>query len=134
MRAPAVLGTLLVLGLAGCGQAGSSSADFTGEDRKVADTIADLAEAGQRREPAEICNRILAAELKQEIAAAGAECPDEMEKAIEDADGFELDVKDVRVTGLKAEADVESTDRGKDVTRTFSLVKENDQWRIQAFG
>ena len=44
--------------------------------------------------------------------------------------------KTVTITadGAEATAEVSSKQVGEDVTRTFSLVKEDDEWRIDSFG
>jgi hypothetical protein len=127
---------LVALALAGCGQSSSSSSssDFSGEEAKVAKVIDDLSSDGKDRKPADICDELLAASLKQRITSAGGKCATEMRKAIEDADGFDLTVKDVNVTGKSATAQVRSTDDGKTLTRTFSLKAEGGKWRIEKFG
>jgi hypothetical protein len=50
-----------------------------------------------------------------------------MDKAIEDADEFDLDVLDVTVTGNEATARVRRGDEGP--TATFEFTRENGQWR-----
>jgi len=135
--AAAVLGTLTVLALGGCTQTtSSSSGDFSGEEKAVADKVADLADDGQRKKAADICDNVLARSLVDQVSAAGSSCATEMRKAIDDADGFTLDVTDVSIAsgGTSATAKVEGTDRGEKVTRTFSFVKEDGNWRISGFG
>ena len=132
------MAVLVVTVLAGCGQAGSSSSSasktFSGEEKQVADTVDKLASDGRSRKAAKICDELLATDLQNQIKAANASCADEMEKAIEDADGFDLQVTDVTVSGASARAQVKSTDRGKDVVRTFQFAKEQGGWRIKSFG
>lgn len=134
MRLPAVLATVLLLALTGCGQSSAPTTGFEGEEADVAQVVGDLADAGQRNEPAEICGSVVSDELRQEIAAAGSTCEAEMRRAIEDADGFELDVEDVTITGDEATARVRGTDAGEDVVRTFELERSGDEWRIASFG
>jgi hypothetical protein len=125
-RALALLGLLAV---AGCGtQADPSSAEkFQGEQRAVAQKIEDLQEAGESRKPEDICSEILARSLVQQLEAAGVDCADEMEKAIDDADDYDLNVQDVTISGSTATARVR---RGNDgPTVTMELTRENDQWR-----
>ena len=83
---------LAALALAGCGaEAEQSSAEkFTGEERAVAQKVEDLQEAGEGRNPEDICSDILASSLVQQLEAAGVKCADEMEKAIDDADDYDL--------------------------------------------
>ena len=136
MRAAAVvLATSSVLALAGCTQSTkTSTSKFSGESKAVAQKVADLASDGQGKKAAEICGSVVAGALRDQIAAAGSSCAEEMKKAIDDADGFDLEVTDVSVTGAKATAKVKGTSGGKDVIRTFSFVREAGGWRISAFG
>lgn len=137
MRPTAVVIPLAVLALAGCGQGGGGTSTdtgkFSGEDKAVAQVIADLSDDGQGRKPSEICNDLIATSLKQRIEAAGAKCATEMRKAIEDADDFSLEVTDVTVDGAQATAKVRSLDGGKKVTRTFTLTREGKAWKIAKF-
>ena len=118
-----------VLALAGCGaQAESSSAEkFQGDERAVAQKVEDLQEAGEERNPEDICSEILSRSLVQQLEAAGVDCREEMEKAIDDADDYELDVQDVTISGSTATARVR---RGRDgPTETMEFAKQNGQWR-----
>jgi hypothetical protein len=119
-----------VLFLAGCGASASqpSSADkFQGEERAVAQKVEDLQEAGTKREPETICSDILASSLVQQLEAAGADCAAEMKKAIDDADEYELDVRDVTVTGSTATATVRRGDDGP--TQEMEFTREGSDWR-----
>jgi hypothetical protein len=121
---------LAVLLLAGCGaeQQSSSSLDkFSGDERAVAQKVEDLQEAGSRRDPEEICTGILAKSLVQQLESAGANCTDEMKKAIEDADDYELDVRKVTIDGSTATVEVKRGDDGP--TGTMEFAKEGGQWR-----
>ena len=120
---------LAALALAGCGaQAEQSSVEnFRGEERAVAQKVEDLQEAGEGREPEDICSNILASSLVQQIEAAGVKCADEMEKAIDDADDYDLQVQEVTVSGSTATAQVRRGDDGP--TETMEFTKENGQWR-----
>jgi hypothetical protein len=122
---------LPLLLLAGCGSAASqpSSVDNfkNGDERAVAQKVEDLEDAGTKREPERICNDILARSLVQELGAAGADCTAEMEKAIEDADNYELDVRDVTISGGTATATVRRGDDGP--TERMEFTREGDDWR-----
>ena len=128
-----LLAALLALG--GCGSGGDNSAqDFAGEKAQVADVIEELEKAGSRGEAGKICSDILARALRDEIATTGSDCENEIKRAIEDADDFQLTVKSVSVSGLKATARVEGKEDDKSVLRTFELVKESGRWRASSFG
>ena len=133
----ATIASLLALALAlgACGSADSNSAkEFTGDKAAVADVIEELEKAGSRGEADKICTDILAKSLRDEITTTGSSCEREMKRAIEDADDFDLTVKTVTVTGLKATARVEGSEDDKPVLRTFELVKESGRWRATSFG
>ena len=134
MRLAALIALFAAMLLTGCTQTQTTSNDFTGERKQVADTVADLADDGQRKRADAICENLLADELVKQVSAAGASCAAEMKKAIDDADGFDLDVTKVDVNGTTATATVRSPDRGKDVDRTFEFVKQDGDWRITGFG
>jgi hypothetical protein len=120
---------LAALALAGCGaEAEPSSVEkFQGEERAVAQKVEDLQEAGEGRNPEDICSDILASLLVQQLEAANVKCADEMEKAIDDADDYDLQVQDVTISGSTATAQVRRGDDGP--TETMEFTKENGQWR-----
>jgi hypothetical protein len=124
-----LLAILAVLLLAGCGEAQQSSSldKFSGDERAVAQKVEDLQEAGSRRDPEKICTDILAKSLVEQIETAGASCADELKKAIEDADDYNLEVRDVTITGSEATATVRQGDDGP--TETMKFMREGSDWR-----
>ena len=129
------LAVLLVLVFAGCGQTPTSTDDFEGTEKAVAQTIEDLQTAAQNRKPAEICSDILSRALADRLKSEGNDCVEEMEKVSADADDFELEVKDVAVTGTTAKATVQAR-KGDDADaeRTYSLSREDGDWRLTDLG
>jgi hypothetical protein len=123
----AILGVLLLAGCGGQQQSTSSLDKFSGDELAVAQKVEDLQEAGSRRDPEEICTGILAKSLVQQLESAGANCTDEMKKAIEDADDYELDVRKVTIDGSTATVEVKRGDDGP--TGTMEFAKEGGQWR-----
>jgi hypothetical protein len=121
---------LLLVAVTGCGtQASTSSVDkFTDKDQKaVAQQIEDLASAGKRNKPDDICSNILSQELVSQLNAAGTDCATEMSKAIEDANEFNLTVEKVTVNGNTATAEVKQGDDGP--TETMEFTREKNSWR-----
>jgi cytochrome P450 len=119
---------------AGCGASASSAGDFEGEEKRVAEVVEKLQSAGETGDAAEICQEVLASDLREEMRAAGANCEQELDKAIEDADDFELEVEDVTVSGDTATAKVRGRDGGEERVRDFEFVREEGGWRATSLG
>jgi hypothetical protein len=124
-----LLAILPVLLVAGCGAATepSSAEKFQGDERAVAQKVEDLQDAGSKREPERICTEILARSLVEQLEAAGADCTEEMRKAIDDADDYELEVRDVTISDGTATATVRRGDDGP--TQEMEFTREGDEWR-----
>jgi hypothetical protein len=123
----------LLVAVAGCGtQSQPSSVDrFNNPDqRAVAQKIEDLETAGKRGKPEDICSDILAKTLVSQLDAAGTSCANEMQKAIDDANDFDLEVRKITVTGTKATAEVQQGDDGP--TETMEFAKQGNDWRATA--
>ncbi|HEX4691687.1 MAG TPA: hypothetical protein VH276_13420 [Solirubrobacteraceae bacterium] len=121
------------LGVAGCtSSTGTTSGQFSGAQGDVAQVVSDLAKDGQRKDAQKICSDILARELVDKLNQAGTSCGQEMDKAIADADDFDLSVQKVTIKGSSATAVVR---RGKDgPTATFRFVREGGKWKATDFG
>ena len=132
---PRLLPLVVAAALAGCGQEQSSTADFEGTEKAVAQVVEDLQAAAQERKPAEICNDLITKQLADSLKAGSADCVDEMEKVAGDADDFQLEVTDVTVTGTTATAQVKARKGGdEDATTTFRLTREDGDWRLSDLG
>ena len=77
---------------------------------------------------------MLATSLRDAIANAGSSCEVELDKAIRDADDFNLDVEDVTVTGDTAVAKVKTGSGDDAETRDFEFEKEGNSWRATSLG
>jgi hypothetical protein len=122
------------LGVAGCSTTGSSSSStkFTGAQGDVAKVVSDLQQDGQRKDANKICAQILSRRLVDQLSQAGTSCEQEMKKAIQDADDFDLNVQKVTVNGSNATAVVRRGDNGP--TATFRFVREGGTWKATDFG
>jgi hypothetical protein len=118
----------------GCAGSSSSAEGFEGEEKKVAELVEKLQRAGETDEPGTICDEVLAKELRDQIQEAGSTCEQEMAKAIEDADDFELDVEDVTIDGDEATAKVRGSDQGEERVRDYEFVREGPDWRATSLG
>ena len=126
---------LLAAALAGCGQAPSSTGDFKGAEKAVAQTVEQLQTDAQARKPEKICSDVLARALVAKLKSTGTDCVDEMDKVSGDADDYELEVTDVTITGTTATARVKARRGGnKNALTTFALVKEDGKWRLTNLG
>jgi hypothetical protein len=133
MKRAALALLLVAVAVAGCtSQSQTSSADkFSDPDQKaVAEKIEDLETAGRRGQADDICSEILAKTLVSQLDAAGTDCATEMQKAIDDATQFDLNVVKVTVNGNEATAEVKQGDDGP--TETMTFTKENGDWRATA--
>src|SRR3954447_10744740 len=116
------------LAAAGCGAAQTnSSSKFKGEQGQVAKVVDDLSSAGQHKDAAKICKNILSTSLVAQLKAAGGDCQQEMKKAIDDADTYDLQVQGVSIDGNQAQAHVRQGTKGP--FATFQFVRENGGWR-----
>lgn len=134
MRFPVLVALAAAVSLAGCTQAPTTSTkDFTGAEKDVAEVVADLAQDAARNRRSHVCGEILTERLQQDIAGTSS-CPSEVKKAFEDADDATLDVDDVTIQGSTAKAVVSQKSGDTKVRRTFELVKAGGAWRIDSFG
>jgi len=131
-RASIVAALAVALGVAGCTTANTSSSKFTGAKAQVAQVVADLQQAGQRKDAQKICTQIISQDLVRQLSDAGTSCQAEMKKAVDDADDYDLNVQSVTVTGNRATAVVRRGDKGP--TATFRFVREGGGWRATSFG
>ena len=123
---------LAALALGGCTAQQDTSADrFQGAEADVAEVVDDLAAASRSGDGEEICTRIVTAELADELAA-GDECKDQVEQAVSDANDYDLEVRDVTVTGSTARAEVRQGDDGR--TATLEFERGDDGWRATSLG
>jgi hypothetical protein len=118
--------------LAGCTQRTTASNTFKGTEKAVAQVVLDLSEDAQRGRQADVCGQILTDRLQQAVAGDSS-CDSEVKKAFEDADVTQIEVDDVSISGNRATVDVHSDAGDKTVRRTFGLLRENGEWRIDSF-
>jgi hypothetical protein len=121
----------LAVALTGCTSTtspGSAASKFNGTEADVAKVVEDLRTAGQRKDATKVCSQLLAKALVTKLDGAGTSCTQEMDRAASDADDFDLDVRDVTVSGDTATAKVQRGSKGP--TKTFSFVREANRWKI----
>jgi hypothetical protein len=123
---------LVALALGGCTTQEETSADrFQGDEREVAELVDDLAAASRSGDGEEICTQILTPQLAEDLAA-GDECKDEVEQALSDANDYDLEVRDVTISGNTGRAEVRQGDDGR--TATLEFERGRDGWRATSLG
>lgn len=134
----AALATAAALGLGACTASSSSedsSGDFKGEERRVAEVVEDLQEAGRKRDADEICQKLLTRSLVESITqASGDSCSDAMDDVLGDVDATELQVEDVTISGRTASAKVRGEGGDDERRDTLTLTREGSGWRISGLG
>ena len=122
----------LIAGLAtlavGCGAEGRDEVSFSGAEAQVADVVTDLQEASEQEEPTRICRALVAEPLQ------GDDCEAKVRQAIDDADQFSLDVREVTVNGTNATARVITGSGDAERTATMRFVRQGSNWRVTSFG
>ena len=134
MRRTVLLVPVLALLVMACGAAPEKSENkFKNTDQAaIAKLVDDLASAGRAGNASKICTEILAKQLVDELKQAGGNCEQELKRAIDDAQDFDLQVDNVKVTGSTATAQVRQGKTKK--VATFAFVKEKAGWRASALG
>jgi ABC-type uncharacterized transport system auxiliary subunit len=119
--------------LAGCqptSSSGKNVSTFKGEQRQVAQAVADFQKAASSDDDNVLCRDHLAKALADRLAAHGKGCPAVVHEAIRNADSLDMTVQSVRVDGQNATARVKLETGKKDRTVTLPLVREGGRWRI----
>ena len=134
MRRIALALVVLSFAVSACGAAPADqeSKFKNGDQQAIAKLVDELASAGRAGNAEKICTEILARQLVDELKTAGGNCETELKRAIDDANDYDLQVADVKVTGTTATATVRQGESKK--TATFSFVKEKAGWRASALG
>src|SRR4051794_5643617 len=128
---PVVTLFLAALLLGGCAAAApKSSGNFQGAEHDVAAVIDDLGARARKGDADGICTRVLSADLAARLKAGAAGCQDEVKHALGDADDYDLDVRDVTVSGTQATAQVRQGSR----IATYRLARQGADWRVTSFG
>ena len=134
MRRTALALAVLSLAVSACGAApADQESKFTnGDQQAIAKLVDELAEAGRAGNAEKICTEILAKQLVDELKTAGGNCETELKRAIDDANDYDLQVTDIKVTGTTATATVRQGESKN--AATFAFIKEKAGWRASALG
>jgi hypothetical protein len=122
---------LLVLGVSACGSATVSTSSFKGEDKAVAQAVANLQSNATAGEEQKICAADLAAPIVTRLGGKKG-CEAAIKHQLTEVDSFEVTVESVQVTGAMATASVKSIKSGKTSLHTLTLVKESGKWKTSS--
>jgi hypothetical protein len=125
---------LLVGALASGCAASSSSGKFSGEEKQVADVVEKLQSAGAKADAKTVCDEVFAKSLRDQVQASGSNCEQEIDKALKDADDFDLEVQDVTINGDQATARVKGRVGDADRVQEFQFEREGSDWRATSIG
>jgi len=108
--------------LAGCGASGRD---------EVQAKVQQFAQAVAGREPATLCQQILAPALVDHLTAAGISCQDAMTTFVDSVDDPTLSVARIRVKGKTASAVVLTGARGQRASlESLELIETPHGWRL----
>ena len=117
---------LVVLAAGGCGE---SDAD------QVRSTVSDFRKATDDRDYGRICKDILATDLVRRLDALGLPCETALSRYLARTRKPKIRVKNVKVKGRTATANVSSSAEGQPESRdTLELVREDGSWKISSLG
>ena len=115
--------------LAACGTTTTSTSKFSGAEKEVAQTVADLQSDVTGGEQHKICTKDLAAGVVERLGGTKA-CEAAVKEQLSEIDSTEMEVQSVAVKGSTATAKVKTVYAGKKQIRTLTLNKEGDRWKI----
>jgi len=123
---------LLAAALAGCGSTVSTSA-FHGEEREVAQVVANFQADVSAGEQQKVCANDLSSALVARLGGPAA-CRKAIKNQLAEIDNLEMSVRAVQVSppgaGRTATARVKSINGGKSRLATPTLVREGGGWKI----
>ncbi|MGH2904852.1 MAG: hypothetical protein ACRDK7_14915 [Solirubrobacteraceae bacterium] len=125
---------LLALGVSACATRTTVSS-FKGEQRAVAQVVADLQSYGTAGEAQKICTDLLAGAVTARLRSAPGGCKQALKGQLSQVDTPEVTVEKVHLHGATgATAEVKSVYSGKTTLTDVTLVKEDGAWKILKLG
>ncbi len=127
------LAVTTALGLSACGSAMVSPQSFSGPNRAVAQTVADLQSAAQAHDGKRICRDLLSSSVASKLNGAAGGCSSVVSRQLNEVDSYDLSLanaQSIAISGASATAHVTSTSGRRSQTDTLSLVLEGGRWKI----
>jgi hypothetical protein len=132
----------LTVALAACGASSVSTSAFKGQQRQVAQAVADLQADSTAGEAKKVCANDLASAVVARLGGA-SHCETAIKNALNQVDNLEVSVQSVHIASASphrkgaletASAKVRSIHSGKTRESTVSLVKEGSKWKVSGLG
>jgi uncharacterized protein involved in high-affinity Fe2+ transport len=124
---------VLALALSACAKTVSTS-DYQGEEKEVAQTIANLQTDVTAGDEKKVCSNDLASVRVKALDASPGGCQQAVKNQLAEIDNFEVNVGSIHVGGTPSQptatASVLSVNAGKKRPVTISLVKEGGKWKV----
>lgn len=117
------------LALGACGET-VSTGKFSGESRRVAETVANFQKDATAGDEKKLCANDLASIVTTRLHSTAGGCQAAVSEQLKQVDALNLEVASISVAGATAQARVKSTWSGKSRVSTLSLVKEGGRWKI----
>lgn len=109
----------------------TSTGNFKGTEKSVAQTVANLQSAAAAGEQKKICAEDLSASVVTSLGGTKG-CEKAVKEQVAEIDGTEAEVESVQVSGTTATAKVKSTYSGKKKLSEVTLVEEGGKWKVSA--
>ena len=93
-----------------------------------------LQSAGAKADAKTVCDEVFAKSLRDQVQASGSNCEQEIDKALKDADDFDLEVQAVTINGDQATARVKGRVGDADRVQEFQFEREGSDWRATSIG
>jgi predicted small lipoprotein YifL len=120
---------LVLLVLAGCGDAGPSPED------QVRTTVSDFGRATAAKDYRTLCDRLLAPQLVDKVTEVGLPCETALEEGLGTVHDPHLTIGRVQVQGDHASAEIRTSAAGEEPSKdTLRLVNVNGTWKISSLG
>ena len=120
---------LALLLVAGCGDEGPTP------EEQVRATVTAFGRATADKDYQELCDRLLAPSLVEDVESIGLPCEVAMRRGLGDVREPRISIGTVRIDGERATVDVPTSAAGEEPSQdSLQLLRIGDDWRISSLG
>ena len=120
---------LALLLVAGCGDEGPTP------EEQVRATVTAFGRATADKDYQELCDRLLAPSLVEDVESIGLPCEVAMRRGLGDVREPRISIGTVRIDGERATVDVRTSAAGEEPSQdSLQLLRIGDDWRISSLG